>query len=388
MSQAKGISKSVFVIGLIIAIAASTSLSVFLSTHFMPTVQGPQGLQGLQGQQGVQGPQGPEGPQGEPGAIGNGTVVYQNVTYYQNQSDLSQIYDEVKDSVVLIQATTNLGTVQGSGFVYNYSGTMVILTNNHVVEGSISRSVTFSDGDGYAATINGTDPYSDLAVLTVTDANESEFKPVQIANSSTLRVGDPTVVIGNPFGLVGSLTTGVVSALGRTIQETPGGFPVANIIQTSTPINPGNSGGPLLTVNGSVAGITTAIVADSQGLGFAIPSNTILKELPSLIQNGVYTEHPYLGANGEDMNYDLAQSLNISVTYGWYVGSLATGGPAATAGVEAGDVIIAMNGSRIINGDNLLSYLEENTLPGDIVVLTMVRGNQTLQVSVTLGTRP
>lgn len=401
MSQVKGISTPLFVVGLIIAIAISSALSVLASTQFIKGPQGqqgpqgPRGLQGVQGQQGLQGVQGPQGLQGpkgdkgEPGPALNQTIIYQNITVYQNNTALSQIYQQAKDSVVLITGTTAAGTVQGSGFVYNFTGKMIIITNNHVVQDTQSVSVTFSDGNGYAAVVNGTDPYSDLAVLTVIGANQSEFKPITIISSSTLKVGNLAIVIGNPFGLVGSMTTGIISALGRTITEdVTGGFPIADIIQTSTPINPGNSGGPLLNYEGSVIGITTAIVADSQGLGFAIPSNTILKEVDSLVTTGNYTAHSYLGVSGQDMTYELAQSLGISVTYGWHIATVVPGGPASNAGLQSGDIITAMNGTRIINGDNLSTYLEEYTVPGDVVILGVVRVAQALEIPVMLGTRP
>ncbi|MDH5771445.1 MAG: trypsin-like peptidase domain-containing protein, partial [Candidatus Bathyarchaeota archaeon] len=218
-------------------------------------------------------------------------VTYQNITIYQNITGLTELYERVKDSAVLIYGKTSTGAVQGSGFVYNFTGIMVVITNYHVVHGTTSISVTFSNGNGYSAKVNGTDPYADLAVLLV-DAPENEFKPLEIVGSSTLRVGDPVIAIGNPYGLVGSLTTGVISALNRTItEEYTGGFGIANIIQTSALINPGNSGGPLLNYCGKVVGITTAIVEDSQGLGFAIPSNTILREIASLVLSGTYEEH-------------------------------------------------------------------------------------------------
>jgi len=205
-----------------------------------------------------------------------------------------------------------------------------------------------------------------------------------------LKVGDPVIAIGSPYGLTGSMTTGVVSALGRTITESDlaGGYAIANIIQTSTPINPGNSGGPLLTLNGTVVGITTAIVTNSQGLGFAVPSDTILKEVYSLATVGSYNFHSYLGVTGSDMDYDTAQTMHVSVTYGWLINSVISGGPAATAGVKANDIVIALNGTRVVNGDALTSWLEENTVPGDMVMLTVARGNQTLPLLVTLGTRP
>ena len=317
-------------------------------------------------------------------------VTYQNITIFQNSTALSEMYERVKDSVVLIIGTTSAGGVQGSGFVYNYSGTMVVITNYHVVHGTTGISVTFSNGNGYAATVNGTDPYADLAVLSV-GAPEGEFQPLEVVSSSTLRVGDSVIAIGNPYGLVGSMTTGVVSALRRTItEEYTGGFGIANIIQTSAPINPGNSGGPLLNYCGKVIGITTAIVADSQGLGFAIPSNTILREIESLIKNGSYDGHSYLGLRGTDMNYETAQEMDMTVTYGWRIVEVVPGDPSDEI-LEVNDTIIAMNETCIRNGDDLSSFLEENTLPGDTVKLTILRKIdeewKKMQISVTLGKR-
>ncbi|MGC9346300.1 MAG: S1C family serine protease [Candidatus Bathyarchaeales archaeon] len=319
-------------------------------------------------------------------------ITYQNITIYQNSTALSEIYERVKDSVVLIRGKTSEGgMVQGSGFIYNFSSTMVVITNYHVIHGTISISVTFSNGNGYNATVNGRDPYADLAVLIV-DAPECEFKPLEVVSSSTLRVGDTVIAIGNPYGLVGSMTTGVISALGRTItEEYTGGFGIANIIQTSTPINPGNSGGPLLNYCGKVVGITTAIVADSQGLGFAIPSNTLLKEIASLIENGTYEGHSYLGLKGTDMTYEMAQEMGVSRTYGWKIVEVVRRGP-SDGKLKVNDIIIAMNNSRIKNGDDLASYLEENTLPGETVVLTIVRiidGQPSeTPIPVVLGERP
>jgi S1-C subfamily serine protease len=314
-------------------------------------------------------------------------VTYQNITIYQNSTALADIYAGVKDSVVLIQGTTSDGGVQGSGFVYDFSDRIVVITNYHVVYGTSGLSVTFSDGNGYSATVLGTDSYADLAVLSV-DAPASEFKPVEIVSSSTLRVGEPVIAIGNPYGLVGSLTTGVVSALGRTLTEDyAGGFAIANIIQTSTPINPGNSGGPLLNSVGKVVGVTAAIVSDSQGLGFAIPSNAILREISALITTGTYRGHSYLGVSGQDMSYDIAQEIGANVTYGWRIATVTAGGP-SDGRLNVNDIIIAMKGTSIRNNDDLASYLEEKTLPGESLVLTVVRGNSRIDVSVILGTRP
>jgi len=316
-------------------------------------------------------------------------ATYQNITIYQNATALADIYANVRESVVLVQGTSGDVGVQASGFVYETSDQMVVVTNYHVVHDTSDLSVTFSNGNGFSAEVLGTDPYADLAVLSVNDAPASEFKPVEIVSSSTLRVGEQVIAIGNPYGLVGSLTTGVVSAVGRSIMEEDytGGFSIANIIQTSTPINPGNSGGPLLNAVGKVVGITTAIVSDSQGLGFAVPSNAILREISALISTGTYTGHSYLGVSGQDMSYSLAQENGASVTYGWLLTSVTSGGP-SDGTLKTDDIIIALNQTLIRNNDALASYLEEKTLPGQSLVLTVVRGTSTLDLTVTLGERP
>jgi S1-C subfamily serine protease len=318
---------------------------------------------------------------------GSQNVTYQSITIYQNSTVLADIYESVRNSIVLVQGTTGEGEVQASGFVYNFSGTTVVITNYHVVYETSSLSVTFPNGNGYSATVLGTDQYADLAMLSV-DAPSDEFKPVDIISSSTLQVGDPVIAIGNPYGLVGSLTTGVVSALGRTItEEYAGGFAIANIIQTSAPINPGNSGGPLLNVVGKVVGITTAIVSDSQGLGFAIPSNTILREISALLTTGTYSGHSYLGVKGQDMSYAMAQELGVNVTYGWKIAEVTANGP-SDGKLQVDDIIIAMNGTLIRNNDDLASYLEEKTLPKEHLMFTVLRDNSIVNVDVILGARP
>jgi S1-C subfamily serine protease len=315
-------------------------------------------------------------------------ATYQNITILQNGTSLVDIYSNLRNSVVLVQGDTSDGGVQGSGFVYDFNGRPVVLTNYHVVQDTTNLSVTFSNGHGYSSTVLGTDPYSDLAVISVNNAPSSEFKPVTIVSSAPLRVGEPVIAIGNPYGLVGSLTTGVVSATGRTIiEDTAGGYAIANIIQTSTPINPGNSGGPLLNSVGNVVGITTAIVSDSQGLGFAIPSNTILREISALVATGSYKGHSYLGVRGEDMSYSIAQQMGVNVTYGWRLESVNSGGPSAGK-LAVNDIIIAMNDQTIKNNDDLASYLEAYTMPGDNLVLTVVREHSQIPITITLGTRP
>jgi len=331
----------------------------------------------------------------------------QNVTnVFGGNVSLSALYERIKGSVVTIygfilqtnSSTTYYTQIQGSGFVYNYTGQMIIVTNFHVVHTVVNITVTF-----IRAVVLGSDPYADLAVLS-TNAPQNEYKPIEIVSSSTLRVGDPVIAVGNPYGLTGSMTTGIVSQLGRSItEETTGGYSIANIIQITAPINPGNSGGPLLNYLGQVVGITAAIVSDSQGLGFAIPSSTILREIGSLVKEGSYNYHPWLGITGTDMNYEIATRMGINVTYGWLIVGVISGGPADKAGLRGGtenalivgslvtiggDVIIAMNGERITNMDDLTSYLEEYTSPGQVVNITIVRNGQTMAVQVELGTRP
>ncbi len=336
----------------------------------------------------------------------------QNVTYvFGDGASLSSLYEEIKESVVTIRGvvveSTYQGTtytyVQGSGFIYNCTGQIVIVTNFHVVNNAINITVTFINGDGYRATVLGSDPYADLAVLS-TNTPQDEYKPLEIVSSSSLRVGDPVIAIGNPYGLTGSMTTGIVSQLGRTItEETTGGYPIANVIQITAPINPGNSGGPLLNYLGQVVGITAAIVSDSQGLGFAIPSSTILREIRSLVSEGSYNHHPWLGITGIDMNYDIATRMGVDVTYGTLIVGVVSGGPADKAGLRGGtgnaliagswitiggDIVIAIDGIRITNMDDLISYLEEHTSPGQTVSMTIVRNRQAMTVQVELGTRP
>lgn len=325
---------------------------------------------------------------------GSQNITYQYITIYQNSTALSELYDEVRESVVLIFVESNGETRQGSGFVYNFSGKPVVITNYHVVHNPTRVSVTFSNGNGYEATVNGTDPYADLAVLSVVGAPEAEFIPLEVVSSSTLRVGDPVIALGNPYGLVGSLTTGVVSALGRTITEEQyaGGYGIPNIIQTSAPINPGNSGGPLLNYVGKVVGITTAIVEDAQGLGFAVPSNTIKREISSLVNDGTYEGHSYLGLMGRDMNYELAEDENYNVTFGWKIVDFLDPSPAQESGIKVDDLIIAMNQTRIRNSDDLASYLEEYTSPGETLILEVIRKEDStlkkMEIPVELGQRP
>ena len=340
----------------------------------------------------------------------NGNVTnYSNSVYLLGENvSLSALYSQVKASVVVIQDLVPQYNIfgrlfgyslqQGSGFVTSINNQQVIVTNNHVIEDAINATVTFSNGDSYPATVIGTDARADLAVLSVSQM-PSGVMSLSLANSDLLKVGDPVVAVGSPYGLSGTLTTGVISALGRSIVEDSGtgqnDLTIADVIQTSTAINPGNSGGPLITYRGEVVGITTAGISNSESLGFAIPSNTLKRELNSLVSSGSYDQHPSINAVGTDMNYQIAQALGISFTYGWLVESVSTsnglqGGNTqvtilGSTHVLGGDIIIAINNQRVSNADDLLSYLERNTLPGQTANFTVVRGGQTQTVSVSIG---
>ena len=340
-----------------------------------------------------------------------------SITYVLGENfSLSQLYDQVKNSVVVVQGMQPeydffgqiyaYAEVQGSGFVYNSTGQCAIITNYHVIQNAINITVTFTNGDAYASKVVGSDPYEDLAVLSA-NASQDENSPLTIASSLTLKVGDPVVAVGNPLGYTGSMTSGIVSALGRTVTVDWSNYAIADCIQTSTPINPGNSGGPLLNYQGEVVGITSYTATyqgvAAQGLGLAIPSSTILREIGSLITNGSYNNHPSLGASGTDMTYGIAQAMKVNVTYGWLIAQVTSGGAADKAGLTGGttqaqvegstvtirgDIITAINGTRIKNGDDLSAYLEEYTLPDQTINVTILRNDQTLTLPVTLGTRP
>jgi S1-C subfamily serine protease len=338
------------------------------------------------------------------------STYYPNETYLLGSNvSLSSLYQQVKSSVVVIQDLipeySFFGTLagyseqQGSGFVASVDNQLVIVTNNHVIQNAINETVTFADGDSYPAKVIGSDELSDTAVLSITPV-PSGLTPLTLASSDTLQVGDPVVAVGSPYGLSGTLTTGVISALGRTITEESSssqstGPTIPDIIQTSTAINPGNSGGPLLDYAGDVVGITTAAVSSSEGLGFAIPSDTIMRELSSLVTTGSYNQHPCIDATLTDMNYQIAQAMGTTTTYGALVESDSTqnglkgGSTQATIlgsnTIIGGDIIIGINGTRITNTDDLLSYLEQNTLPGQTTDFTVIRSGQTQTISVTIG---
>jgi S1-C subfamily serine protease len=323
-------------------------------------------------------------------------------------ASLSTLYQQVKSSVVVIQNLVpryNLfGNIagysqqQGSGFITKVDNKLVIVTNDHVIQDSINQTVTFVDGKSYPAIVLGSDPLADLAALSIIDM-PSGLKPLTLASSDNLEVGEPVVAVGSPYGLSGTLTTGVISSLGRTITEGSSSgesdLTIPDVIQTSTAINPGNSGGPLLNYAGYVVGITTAGISNSEGLGFAVPSDTIMRELGSLVTSGTYDQHPTVGAAGRDMNYQIAQAMGTSVTYGFLVESVSLQNGLKGGNIQksilgstvilGGDIIIAINGQRITNTDDLLSYLEQHTEPGQTASFSIVRNSQTQSITVSIG---
>jgi S1-C subfamily serine protease len=335
-----------------------------------------------------------------------------------NTLTLEDLFRDTQQSVVQVSGTaTNnnnalSGITLGSGFVYDTSGHIV--TNYHVVAGDDDISITFIDGTVYRARVVGTDQYSDLAVLRIQDDIPTDkLKPLLLGNSSSLRVGQEVVAIGNPFGLSGSMTEGIVSGLNRLIpvyqdplsNAAAPAFSIPDVIQTDAAINPGNSGGPLLDMEGEVIGINSAIFSTTggfAGIGFAIPSNTIDQVAPSLIATGSY-QHPWLGVSGIDMTPEIAEAIGLGEPRGFLVIEAAPGGPADSAGVQGGDtpaqldgreialggdVILAINDKDIRKIDDVLGYLQQTTKVGETVTLTVWRDGQISQINVTLGPRP
>ena len=336
--------------------------------------------------------------------IQNQTIQSQNNNSNTNgflkmeSRELHNIFKNVENSVVYVQVHLgNNYSSSGSGFVYGDSNKGYIITNNHVVNGSVSgkADVTFSDGNAYTAKIIGTDSYDDLAVLQIVDDFSEEHPvPLILTNSSKLEVGQTVIAIGNP-GIAGfltlsnTMTMGIVSQLGRVFPTTIEGFPETDLIQTDTIINHGNSGGPLLDTDGHIVGITTFGAINSTGLNFAIPSNLVLRIVPAIIQNGHY-DHPWLGFYGDTLNPVIAENL-LGLprnTKGVVLFSVATGGPLDKAGLNRGDIITATDGIPVRTIGDLLSYLEEHKSIRDNIGLTVNRNGQVMNLNATVQTRP
>ena len=319
---------------------------------------------------------------------------------------LANVYARTKDSVAFIAVVKpsafGPGEASGSCWVWDEQGHLV--TNNHVVEGASSIFVRFASDVEVEATVVGTDPDSDLAVVKV-DLPGQALTPLPLGDSSQLQVGQTAIAIGNPFGFERTMTSGIVSAIGRVSRQSSG-FSLPNLIQTDTPINPGNSGGPLLDVRGRVIGVTTMIYSQTgefSGIGLAVPVNTVRKVVPELIRTGHY-RHPYLGISGTSIGPMMASLFDLPVVRGALVEQVMPGGPADRAGIRAGterkqvpgfrdpvilggDIITAIDGRKITTMDELITYLEDYNV-GDTVQLTILRDGQSLEVPVVLAERP
>ena len=315
---------------------------------------------------------------------------------WAQQQAFIDVYDRTNPAVVHIA----LQSGQGSGFVYDEGG--YIVTNNHVVAAGGPILVAFADGSEKEARLVGTDPDSDLAVIQV-EAAPGELSTVSLADSEALQVGQIVVAIGNPFGLEGSMTTGIISGLGRLLPSAAGPngvrYNIPDVIQTDAAINPGNSGGPLLDLNGQVIGVNSAIespVRASSGIGYAVPSNIVRVVVPQLIENG-YVAHPWLGISGTTLTAVVAQQLGLDVNQrGVVIAAVMDGGPAAAAGLVgvnpdtggSGDIITAINGQPVEGFDQLLSYIVQHTRAGQIVNLDVLRNGLVQTVPLTLQARP
>ncbi|MFZ0225062.1 MAG: trypsin-like peptidase domain-containing protein [Candidatus Nitrosopolaris sp.] len=344
---------------------------------------------------------------------------FKNIAFLSTtqSTNLTAIFKKVENSVVQITAKTpnpslqiiingiplsNKSTRLGSGFVYDRQGH--IITNTHVIDGASTADVTFVDGNTYRAKVIGKDPSSDIAILQITDNFSPEnLVPLPIVNSSSLQVGQQVIAIGNPFGLSDTMTTGIVSQTGRLLPNPETRFATPGAIQTDAPINPGNSGGPLLNMLGQVVGINTAInsaTGEFSGIGFAVPSNMIIKEIPTIIKTGTYN-HPWIGIVGAGLTPDIAQSAGLPRnSKGVLVASIQSRSPAEKAGLQGitlnnssntqivGDIITGIDGRHMRSIDDLISYVDLHKSIGDNIMLTVNRHGQILNLNMALETRP
>ena len=319
---------------------------------------------------------------------------------------LTEIFERSELGVVSITVTKSSEqgdtNAVGSGFVFDKAGH--IITNNHVVENTKKISVTFIDGTSYNAEVVGTDPYADIAVIQL-DVNPEKLHPLPIGDSSKLRVGEQITAIGNPFGLSGSMTSGIVSQLGRLLPAQGTNFSISDVIQTDTAINPGNSGGPLLNMRGEVVGINTAIYSGDgsfSGVGFAIPSDTVLKIVPTIIKEGKYL-HPWVGITSFDISPDLAKILSLEDAKGVLIMTVVKDSPADKAGLRGssqttvidgieykigGDIVLSIDGNEVRKIEDILTHLQREKNVGDKLNLEILRDGKTMNITVELEKRP
>lgn len=324
---------------------------------------------------------------------------------------ISQIFKDVQGSVVQITRENPSAspdspgdenvTSLGSGFVFDKEGR--IITNHHVVRDSKNVDVTFIDGNRYVASVIGNDPFNDIAVIDISQNISGQLNPLTLGNSSAVEIGDQVIAIGNPYGLAGSMTVGIVSQKGRLISTEGSQFSIPSVIQTDALINPGNSGGPLLSIGEEVIGMNTAgVLSDSgsfSGIGLAVPSNTISKIVPVLVSKGNYT-HPWLGISASTLTSKLTENFeNLSRDFkGVYVDSIIKDGPADNAGLRGSttdqygdkhgnDIITAVDSHNVTYMEDLVSYIDENKQPGEKLNLTVIRNQTYLDLNVLLGDR-
>ena len=318
---------------------------------------------------------------------------------------LIEIFEQTEESVVQVNVRTTDGRNNpgnmGSGFVYIEDG--YIITNNHVVDDAGIVNITFLDGESYTAKIIGTDPDLDLAVLKV-EMESRYIQPIPIGDSSQLKVGEQITAIGNPFGLSGSMTSGIISQMGRLLPQ-DSGYSIPDVIQTDAAINPGNSGGPLLNMKGEVVGINTAIqsaTGEFTGVGFAVPSNTVKKVIPVLIRDGIF-HHPWMGISGSDVDPELAKVRGLASSKGFLVATVIEGSPAEEAGLLGvtdtkeidgreypldGDIIIKIDDVVVRKISDILIHLQREKSVGDEMIMTINRDGAIIEATLVLGERP
>ena len=318
---------------------------------------------------------------------------------------LIEIFEKSEPGVVRVniqrnQTENETGGV-GSGFVFDKQGH--IITNEHVIKDATKIVVTFLDGRSYSAEIIGVDEYTDIGVIKV-NADLKLLNPMSLGDSSNLQVGEPITAIGNPFGLSGSMTSGIISQMGRLLPSNSG-YSIPDVIQTDAAINPGNSGGPLLNMRGEIVGINTAIqstTGEFTGVGFAIPSQTVAKIVPTLISDGEY-KHPWIGISGTDIDLEMANVMELDNTLGFLVITVVEDSPASDAGligsnkmieVEGreysigGDIIVSVDGIDVRKIDDILIHLQRGKAVGDEMVLEVLRDGRTTNITIVLQERP